>query len=146
MASHRGPFLAILCRSRRHRMATRYRIDFNISYKTSMSSNGFTLRKNRACISQRAHTASKSAFSPKKNSGFVVFTMSPGMHRCRHRRPSIIDLRCRNRTRVQEITTFAISHAPSNHCGHHAAKTEMLLSPGNGRKSDLGLISRVHGA
>ena len=127
-------------------MATRNRTDFNISYKSSTNSNGFNLRDDRACISQRAHTAPKSAFWCSKNSGFVVFTMSPGMHRCCHRRPRIIHRRGRNCTRTQEITTFAISHAPANHCGHHAARTELLLSPGNGRESDLGIISRVHGA
>ena len=58
----------------------------------------------------------------QENSDFVVFTMSPGiMHRCRRRRPRIIDL-------VVEITTFAISHASTIHCGHHAARTEFCCS------------------
>ena len=127
-----GAIFAVLYRSRRHRMATRHRTDFNISYESSMNSNGFSLCDDRACISQRAHTAPKSAFWCSKNSGFVVFTMSPGMHRCCHRRPRIIHRRGRNCTRTQEITTFAISHVPANHCNVMPQKRKCCSRLGTG--------------
>ena len=74
-----GAIFAVLYRSRRHRMATRHRTDFNISYESSMNSNGFRLCDHRVCISPRAHPTPKFAFWCSKNSGFVVFTMSPSI-------------------------------------------------------------------
>ena len=88
-----GAICVVLYRSRGHRMATRHRTDFNILHESSMNSNGFRLCDDRVCISPRAHPAPKFAFWYSKNSGFVVSTMSPGMHRCCHRRPRIIHRR-----------------------------------------------------
>ena len=117
---------------------TRYRVDFNKSYKTPTNSDGFNSRKDRACISQRANTASKFAFSSKKNSGFVVFTMSPQMHRCCHREIRIIDLLGRNCPRVQEISTFAISHVTSNHSNIMSQKRKCCSRLGTGGNPNLG--------
>ena len=117
---------------------TRYRVDFNKSYKTPTNSDGFNSRKDRASISQRANTASKFAFSSKKNSGFVVFTMSPQMHRCCHREIRIIDLLGGNCPRVQEISTFAISHVASNHSNIMSQKRKCCSRLGTGGIPNLG--------